>query len=185
MDFFTSDHHFSHKNIIKYTGRPFSSTHEMNKTLVERHNSVVSPEDNVYFLGDFAFCSINTQRSILSMLNGNKYLFLGNHDRSESAMRSIGFLDVYKTGDMVFDGVKFRMSHYPFAPYDHTKENVRYADRRPSRDCEFLLCGHIHEKWKILENQINVGVDVWNFFPVALSQIMEIVVEQKSNIIAT
>jgi calcineurin-like phosphoesterase family protein len=151
----------------------------MNKALVEKHNSRVSPEDNVFFLGDFAFCSIEKQKHILSLLNGNKYLYLGNHDRSEKVMREIGFLDVFKTGDMFFEGIKFRISHYPFAPYDHIEANIRYPDRRPSRDCDWLLCGHIHEKWKILENQINVGVDVWDFFPVSLNEILEIVACQK------
>lgn len=179
MDFVTSDHHFSHSNIIKYTGRPFSSTHEMNKALVERHNSLVSPEDNVYFLGDFAFCSIEKQRNILSMLNGKKYLYLGNHDRPKSVMLSIGFLEVFKTGDRVFGERTFRMSHYPFTPSDLSPEKVKYIDRRPARDCDWLLCGHVHEKWKVLENQINVGVDVWDFFPVSMDSIMEIVEGRK------
>jgi calcineurin-like phosphoesterase family protein len=43
-----------------------------------------------------------------------------------------------------------------------------------------LLCGHVHEKWKIKVSEkgtpmINCGVDVWDFKPVSIDQIMEIV----------
>ena len=52
---FSADYHFSHKNIIEYTNRPFSDITEMDNTIVENHNSVVKPNDHVYFLGDFSF----------------------------------------------------------------------------------------------------------------------------------
>lgn len=175
MIFFTSDQHFYHKNIIRYTGRPFSSVAEMNETLIQNHNSVVEQNDDVYFFGDFAFCSLEWQRGILSKLNGKKYLFLGNHDRSESAMRSLGFADVFHSKDMSFGGKVFRMSHYPFIPSNPGPYDTKYLDRRPSREgCDWLLCGHVHEKWKILENQINVGVDVWDFKPISIDTILEI-----------
>ncbi len=175
MIYFTSDWHINHKNVIKYCNRPFSSISEMNETIIMNYNSVVTPEDTVYFLGDFAFCSIEKQKEIFSLLNGKKYLFLGNHDRTELAMKKVGFLEVYKEQDFIFDDIAFRVSHYPFAPYDHSEHSVRYRGRRPSREnCSWLLHGHCHEKWKVNENMINVGVDVWNFFPVPLNEILKI-----------
>ena len=38
---FTSDTHFSHTKIIKYTGRPFATVEEMNKSLVDNWNKYV------------------------------------------------------------------------------------------------------------------------------------------------
>ena len=54
MIYFTSDLHFSHKNILNMGhGRPFSSTEEMNQKLIENWNKkVTSNEDMVYVLGD-------------------------------------------------------------------------------------------------------------------------------------
>lgn len=50
--FVTSDLHLGHYNIIRYCKRPFNNLDDMNTKLVRNWNSVVSPKDTVYFLGD-------------------------------------------------------------------------------------------------------------------------------------
>jgi calcineurin-like phosphoesterase family protein len=50
---FTADFHLGHKNIIRYCSRPFDTVEEMNRTIIERLNSVVKTNDLLYFLGDF------------------------------------------------------------------------------------------------------------------------------------
>jgi calcineurin-like phosphoesterase family protein len=52
--YFSSDHHFSHSNVIKYCNRPYTSVQEMNEDLIQRWNNQVKPEDTVYYLGDFS-----------------------------------------------------------------------------------------------------------------------------------
>lgn len=78
----TSDTHFGHKNILKYTDRPFTDVDHMNESLLENWNSVVKDGDIVYHLGDVYF---NKNRpdyweDFFSRLNGRKRLLLGNHD---------------------------------------------------------------------------------------------------------
>ena len=51
-DWFTSDLHLYHGNIIKYCGRPFRDVGSMNKAIMKRWNLVVEPDDTVYILGD-------------------------------------------------------------------------------------------------------------------------------------
>ena len=80
--FFTSDHHFGHKNIIKFSNRPFESVEEMDETMIERWNEKVGPNDDVYHLGDVALCSPNKLQKILDRLNGNIHLIKGNHEKS-------------------------------------------------------------------------------------------------------
>ena len=46
---FISDAHFSHKNIIKYAGRPYTTVEEMNKSLIDNWNQCVDAEDQVFF----------------------------------------------------------------------------------------------------------------------------------------
>lgn len=82
---FTSDHHFGHKNILEYEkeARPFSTIEEMHEALIERWNSVVNPNDIVYHLGDFCFGKKNIE--IAQRLNGKKKLVMGNHDTYPTA----------------------------------------------------------------------------------------------------
>jgi calcineurin-like phosphoesterase family protein len=53
MNFFTSDTHYGHANIIKYSSRPFSSVEEMNDALVKKINDKVGVDDCLWHLGDF------------------------------------------------------------------------------------------------------------------------------------
>jgi calcineurin-like phosphoesterase family protein len=82
--FLTSDQHFGHANISKFTNkdgtkvRPWDNVEEMDEELVKRHNEVVKPGDKVYFLGDVV---INKKAlKMVGRLNGDKVLIRGNHD---------------------------------------------------------------------------------------------------------
>ena len=54
MVWFTADFHLGHSNIIRYCGRPFASASEMDEEILACVNESVKPEDELYFLGDFA-----------------------------------------------------------------------------------------------------------------------------------
>ena len=82
--FLTSDTHFGHKNICKFTNydgspvRPWDDADEMDEDMVKRWNETVRPNDKVYHLGDVV---INRKSlAILDRLNGDKVLIKGNHD---------------------------------------------------------------------------------------------------------
>lgn len=79
--FFTSDTHFGHANIIRLCNRPFQNVEEMNEVLIENWNKVVSKDDTVFHLGDFAFGGSSVWNSIIPRLNGHINLIIGNHDR--------------------------------------------------------------------------------------------------------
>src|SRR5688572_21821324 len=81
-----SDCHFGHNNIIlfkdkdgnfirrKKNGESFTDIHEHNRYLTEQWNSVVKPQDHVWFGGDWG--SFQAKR----YLNGVINLIVGNHD---------------------------------------------------------------------------------------------------------
>ena len=77
MIYITSDHHFGHKKIIKYSNRPFNSVEEMDEELIRRFNSRVSPGDIVYNLGDYCFTN---PEKYAGRLNGNIIRIKGSHD---------------------------------------------------------------------------------------------------------
>ena len=54
-NWFSSDYHLGHANIIKYCERPFVDVEEMSATIIKNHNQRVKKEDTVFFLGDFCF----------------------------------------------------------------------------------------------------------------------------------
>lgn len=82
--FLTSDTHFGHVNICKFTNydgsktRPWDSVEEMDEDMVQRWNETVGPNDKVYHLGDVVINRKSLQ--ILDRLNGDKVLIKGNHD---------------------------------------------------------------------------------------------------------
>ncbi len=78
---FTSDPHYGHANILKYSKRPFADPQEMDAFLIKNWNAVVRPDDYVWMLGDFAMTGKRDRlANYLSQLNGEKYAIFGNHD---------------------------------------------------------------------------------------------------------
>ena len=52
MIYFTSDLHLGHNSVIALCHRPFSSTEEMDETLIANWNAKVRGNDKVYIVGD-------------------------------------------------------------------------------------------------------------------------------------
>lgn len=153
--YFTSDTHFNHSNIIKYCNRPFVSTTEMNRVMIERWNAVVRPGDVVYHLGDFAMGAPIRWADFLQALNGKKILIKGNHDKNLTYMKDkVGFDEVYEELTLETTQGTWWLSHHPV--------------KTPRR----LLCGHIHDKWRRLGFIINVGVDMWDFTPRTIEELL-------------
>jgi len=118
--YITSDLHLYHENIRNWCSesRPQDSVEEMNEAIIDNWNATVKKNDNVWVLGDVILGSqnINEDVKILSRLNGNLKLVLGNHD---SASKIKLFYDYFSTivGYKEF-GHKNGIicSHYPVHP---------------------------------------------------------------------
>lgn len=52
-NYYISDLHIGHENILRFDNRPFADLNEMHNAIVTRWNSVVTGNDTVYILGDF------------------------------------------------------------------------------------------------------------------------------------
>jgi calcineurin-like phosphoesterase family protein len=165
MEFFTSDHHFWHRKIHEYCGRPWSVVEEMNEVMVSRWNAVVKPEDTVYHLGDFCFGPTEKIAAMRARLNGKIILTRGNHDRSKASMFRAGFDAVYKRLDIALDGYTLTALHDP--------------DKVGDSSADYILCGHVHESWKSRGNIINVGVDKWDFTPVSWDRLLTYMKEER------
>jgi len=187
---FTSDPHYYHANVIKYCDRPYNSVEHMNESLIANWNAVVAPEDTVYCLGDFSFAPRSVEL-FSQRLNGTKYLVPGNHDpihpynkHFKRAVKSgtLGDLkqvyrlngwsllsEIGETLDLPEVGL-VNLNHLPY-----NNEDNRYVDYLPVDDGKWLICGHVHQHWKVSGKMINVGVDVWNYTPVSADEIVKII----------
>lgn len=175
--YFTSDLHLGHEKVIGFCNRPFQTTEEMDEALVQNWNSRVQPQDTVYCLGDMCFHKPSIGVPILKRLAGNKILVQGNHDKySRTQYNAAGFSIVMDEIKLRLNGITFLLSHYPYWDKDATDANdQRYFERRPIYRGNWLLCGHIHDKWKVKDKQINVGVDQWGYAPMSFIEIERIV----------
>ncbi|MFA5071201.1 MAG: metallophosphatase [Candidatus Pacearchaeota archaeon] len=161
MLFFTSDTHFSHANIIKYCNRPFRDVREMNETIISNWNKVVTPQDVVYHLGDFAFGDAAEIKRLLSRLNGNIVFIKGNHDRSlYEVCKPRDVMTIREAGHVIF------MSHYPHLAWDRSHHGSLH------------FFGHQHGashhgSVKYQPRSMDVGVDCWKYTPISFPEILQ------------
>jgi calcineurin-like phosphoesterase family protein len=196
MRFFISDTHFGHANIIRYSNRPFKDVPHMNEELIRRWNSVVSPNDEVFHLGDVALGPKDQWDGLLTRLNGVKYLIIGNHEpifAAESAKHQARWMPEFKKW---FDGIETArsikignhpvyLSHFPYEA-DHM-DNARYMEHRLLDDGTTLIHGHTHAEYekhgigarvsrsKKGTLQIHVGADAWDYTPVSEDAVIELI----------
>jgi len=145
-----SDTHFCHKNIIRYSGRPFKTIDEMNDEMIKRWNNKVGKDDFVIHLGDFALGNKEDVINIKNKLNGNIILLKGSHDYK--TIREQGFLIIngsLEIGNLIF-------SHNPLRKEEIPKGFIN-------------VHGHIHEKESL--NGINVSVEKTNYEPIGLEDL--------------
>ena len=186
MNYYISDLHLGHLNVIRLDGRPFESLEEMEVEIMRRWNERVTPQDTVYIIGDFCWQTSNAWIDILKQLKGRKVLIRGNHDpkRIDGKLAKM-FDDVKDYKEINDNGRRVCMSHFPNMFYNKSYHANTY-----------MLCGHVHttlenewlEKWRselrkqrVLDgggnygNIINVGcmMPYMNYTPRTLDELIE------------
>jgi calcineurin-like phosphoesterase family protein len=183
---FSADAHYGHKRIIEYCDRPFASVDEMDRELIDNWNEVVGREDDVYFLGDFSL-SFKIVKQVVPLLKGKIHLVAGNHDLCHSCntdsgaylrhYQEAGFFDICQSTRMEIDGQSVLCCHMPY--FNVADPDQRYPEYKPEDDGGWLLHGHVHHRWQVNDRQINVGVDVWDFYPVSMDVIAGLIKADK------
>ena len=150
----TSDHHFGHERIIELERPQFNSLVEMNNYMITQWNKVVSPEDTVYHLGDFALGLTNQQMgSLMNTLNGTIILIRGNHDRmGKQRLLDFGFKDVVNRIEIG----QFILTHRPM--------------KKDTLGDKINIHGHTHRNNIGHHNYINVSVEQTDYTPVRLDK---------------
>ena len=168
MIYYIADTHFGDERVMRLANRPFQSVGQMNKVLTENWNSIVTADDEVYIVGDFAI-SDDVACDALKRLNGKKHLVLGNHDRVLS--KSLKQFESVDTICKIVDGDKtVLLCHYPLLSY----EDSIYGS--------YQVFGHIHNNpndiatqlQKYLLRSFHAGVDVTDFKPCSLQDLIDL-----------
>lgn len=175
-----SDLHFGHKNIIRFSDRPFSDIPTMDEMLIQNFNELVKPEDNSIWVGDVAFYNDERANSILHRCNGYKILVIGNHDFQKKNLKKLHFDEVHVVYNLTIDDHVVAFTHYPM-------------DNLPNG---WVNChGHVHKSkpdqaTKSATNRhINVNCEFIDYKPINLTEIarrvniMSTLPEQQSIII--
>lgn len=185
---FTADTHFGHERIIELCNRPFKSVEEMNEALVDRWNARVTDQDVVWILGDLALGKIDDSLVYVAMLNGDKRLIPGNHDRvwsgypkkgkpvrpEDTARYKAAGLRVYGGGEPWTHRTGWNMCHFPDVGDSHDEDRFDAWRPKPPRQGEVIVHGHVHNKWLTNGPRINVGVDVWGYAPASEEEVAEL-----------
>lgn len=156
-----SDTHFGHENILSFIDenqnvvRRFSDVDEMDSLMIDNWNKIVKDEDIVYHLGDVYF---GKGHKVLPHLKGRKRLVLGNHDNPKSEYITKNFQKIMLVRD--FPEFNCVLSHMPM--HDTSIFKVKYN-----------LHGHIHQQKSPSERHINCCVEVNDYMPRSIEEIMK------------
>lgn len=172
---FVSDAHCQHKNVLKYEDRPFSSIEEWDEHFVEQWNRYVKPGDQVYNLGDFIFQwrgrNEDEAERIVSRLQGEHFLILGNHDRpklyTKTMLRHFAWIKERETIKIKTGGetIRILLDHYPLRSWHSKFDGVLHVH------------GHTHGKLNRLPGTLDVGIDnirnlVGEYRPMHLDEVL-------------
>ena len=157
--YFTADTHFGHGAARAFYRRPFASLAETDAAIIERWNAIVTPDDEVWHLGDVAVGPTpNAVAAILAALNGRKRLVRGNNDPDDICALP-HWSSVHDLTRIEQDGVRATLCHYPLRSWPDQHRGA------------LNLHGHSHGRLKPLTRQYDVGVDARDLRPVTLAML--------------
>lgn len=182
MIYYISDIHFDDQKIFDKCLRPFSGLEEYRREIILRWNRKVKSNDIVYVLGDIVEDTSIESVNLFRQLNGIKHFIIGNHDlkileaiKESNIFESINFMDLIDD-----EGRKVCVCHYPVMDWMEFNRNG------------ILVYGHVHNKtvkkgkayqeikqYYLDKPAYNCGVDVTNYEPVTLDEMIKLKEENK------
>lgn len=161
MDYFIGDTHFGGEDIIRYTGRKFSNSSEMDKFIIKNWNNIVTDNDKVFLVGDFFDNKDECfMKEVLKQLNGTIVLIKGNHDNGvEDFCRNLG---IEVIDYPILYNQFFLVSHEPL----YVNSNGLYVN----------IFAHVHDNpmYKTVSNRSYcVSAERINYTPISFNKILE------------
>lgn len=171
---FIADPHFSHESIRKFCARPFSTVEEMDEAMWD-NLGVVGADETLVVIGDLTW-NMKDDKDVKRLPGKHKILVKGNHDkvaipRSRKWSRICDYLEV----TALMDGKarqRMVLSHYPMASWAGARRSVH-------------LHGHTHGAIPPMVTEfggrMDAGVDVWDYKPIRLRQVLDKLAELRKD----
>jgi calcineurin-like phosphoesterase family protein len=160
----------------------------MHEELIRRFNSRVKPNDTCFIVGDFSFGGAEETAAIVKRLNGIKILIKGNHDKKTTVNKFVASLFEAK---IFIAGYPVSLKHYPLKwdwkrrlweavkKFPKKLYKPRYLEWYPVDKGQYHIHGHTHSTERFNENQIHVGVDAWDYYPVSLKELSKYIQQRE------
>ena len=159
---YTADPHFGHNNILKFQKRPFRSITQMDTALIMNITAVVQPDDDLWIVGDFGFGGSAGKEGYLEgvfhRIPGRKHLIVGNHD--DERVQNLPWESCSQLTEFTDGETMVTLCHYPMITWNRARKGA------------IQIFGHVHSSWRGTRNSVNVGVDVWDYRPVQIDDIL-------------
>lgn len=180
-----SDIHLGHKMMNHphhSTGEPLRSIGYEDK-FIKAWKDCVNDKDYILLLGDIAFSNIAMWFEIMSNLPGKKGLVLGNHDKNKiSWYKKWGFetspfgqsvVYPHQLGNILFTHIPAYES--VLTTYDDRFKGIAHRHNKEfdGASCILNIHGHTHGKAKERHNTFDASLEVIQYQPVLLDQIVE------------
>ena len=167
---FISDLHFGHNKPFIYESRGFTSIEEHDEEMIRRFNSIVSPNDTTYHIGDFCWLSVNRY---LSRLNGKLIFIYGNHDKTlrefltahpERAEAHEGYYNMY-----IGNKQPLTLCHFAMHSWEKSHYNAMH------------VYGHHHSTTDFGGKTLNVSVDSLDGYPISEDELLAYMKKRPNN----
>lgn len=173
--YLTSDLHFGHDRQFLYEPRGFNEISEHDERIIENWNEKITPEDDVYILGDLMLGNNEHGIECVKRLNGHLHIIYGNHDTDsrKKLYNELGIIHGY--ADVIkYKKYIFYMSHYPTI-------TSNLDDGESLHQKVINLYGHTHQKsnfYRDIPTMYHVGLDSHNNTPILLDDIIKDIKEK-------
>lgn len=191
MDYFSSDLHVGHKNIMKYCPESRAiaggDLKVMKQKILDGINSRVTDQDTLYLLGDVCFTTSvrEVEEFLMSIRAKHMHLLVGNHEHiitgSRKLMNYFDSVSHYK--EVKIGGDRLILMHYPIESWNHQFHGA------------YHLHGHTHSrnddsntdehrgKLRYFARRFDVGVDSrYDLSPWSWDEIKDYIANREASI---
>lgn len=166
-----SDQHYGHRNIIRFSNRPYPNLDLMHKCMMLNHNDYVEDGDICIWVGDVAFLNDTLANELIRQHNGYKILILGNHDINKGKAKKLDFDEIHLLKHVNFEyghsnTFDFLFTHYPCHNLDNRTFNIHGHE-------------HVAAMYTNTHQHINVNCELHGYKPVNILTLAELAKKKK------